>query len=241
MLARCRDREISETRGRYTLAVEGHCVPSILTKIALPPRARTWPSNSNTVVLYPVEYRFSLIAFLTYLSSINESTMNLLRRPRRNWTYFWAVIVLRTVEFNPRRDKMDILTKGSLMVFVNSSCSIRDGFHTTSGLLGDTLPSLFTVSSDFLDLVSFESWLPAAESSCEKHSTHHAMINTLPYIICSIILELMAYSWSQQNFTGPDPPPSNALTWLTKVLFTAAAPGQRLDNFDNKPHVTGIS
>jgi hypothetical protein len=49
MPARRRDREIFETRGQYTLAVE---TPRS-SKITLPPRARKRPSNNDTVVLYP--------------------------------------------------------------------------------------------------------------------------------------------------------------------------------------------
>jgi len=148
-----RDREISETRGRYM-----HRVSSTSTRIILPPRASKWPGNKNPVVIYPLEYRFPFITFLTYLFSIEESVLNLLAAPSSQLGLFPGGDLSKETEIKPPEREDAYLNErdphGVHKFFVQHGHqphrSIRDGFHTTSGLLGDTPPPLFTASTCFL-------------------------------------------------------------------------------------------
>lgn len=199
---RRRDRQISETRGRYMHEGFGHRVIPTSTEIILPPRARKRPSNKNPIILYPVERRFPLVTFLTHFFSIEGST----------WTYFQGVIFPKRVKLDSQKERMDILMKGNCTVFANTSSKpqglqphrmIRDGFHTTSGLLGDNPPSLFTASIDFLDLVS------DLIASSRKVLREAFLINTLPHL--SHPTGVNGVFLGSIKITGHDAPPSNAL------------------------------
>ena len=154
--ARHRDREISETRGRYM-----HRVSSTSTKIILPPTAGKGPSNKTPLSPTRLNVDF-LVTLLTYLFSIEEAVLTLLTAPSSQLGSFPGGDLSKETEIKPPQREDAYLNEWELhgvrKFFVQHGHqphrSIRDGFYTTSRLLGDTPPSLFTASTCFLDLVS---------------------------------------------------------------------------------------